>query len=116
MLKKLKPKAQAALDEIPLGKTFTIAEDAYMPDETIETPTTAELAPVAPPAIKFTIRETIVHGEKIFHPGQEKELLDASLPIATLRALFESGALCGQYPGMAPIEKNPESFTQKMGN
>lgn len=82
-------------------------------------PDTLEIAPVTqePQALKFVIRETIADGKLIFHPGQEQLLVDAKLPVGTIRGLFERGTLSGQYPGFAPIEKNLESFTQnKTGN
>ena len=91
-----------------------------MNEEIQDTSITSELSPVLPSdpqPLKFVIFETIVYGNQVFHPGQEQALVDAALPITTIRQLCEGGAIRGQYPNMPQFEKNPNSFTQfKTGN
>lgn len=71
--------------------------------------------PLDPP-IAFSIFETIVHGNQVFHPGQERELLAADLPAETIVILLKIGSIRGRYPKFESVSKMLGATAHNTGN
>lgn len=111
-VKQLKKAVMDEIAKIPRGKTFTLSDDVYEEIQVAdETPDTAELKPIeqVTEPITFVIFETVVHGALIFHPGQERALLDAfdagTLPVEAVVVFLEMGGIRGRFPKLPTIEK-----------